>query len=185
MWQDQTFCPELLQRFPVSRFHGKGFLAFAQNSLVLFWKFKKKGGEDTFWMNAKVISLSIHTPHGTRPILTEEPAERWELLAASLRGPWPFWRRFQHPSFLFLSPAPRSLWCDRDKDSSSLPGVLAHSAWWCPSPEVPGDHTITFCARLSPEARCSEWRRNSEPLNDDRGAELKKKRNEVPATTTK
>ena len=38
----KTFCPELLQRFPVSRFPGKGFLTFAQNSLVLFWKLKKK-----------------------------------------------------------------------------------------------------------------------------------------------
>ena len=114
-------------------------------------------------MNAKVISLSIHTPHGTRPILAEEPEERWELLAASLSGPWPFWQRFQHPSFLFLSPAPRPLRCDRDRDSSPLPGVLAHSAWWRPSPEVPGGHTITFChkeghpsTRLSPEPRCSE-----------------------------
>ena len=35
----RTFCPKPLQRFPVSHFPRKGFLAFTQNSLVLFWKF--------------------------------------------------------------------------------------------------------------------------------------------------
>ena len=82
--------------------------------------------------------------HRHAAFLIEEAKERWELLVASVRGPWPFWRQSQHPSLLFLSPALRSLWGDEDKDNISLPQVLAHSAWWCPNPRGPGGPCYHF-----------------------------------------
>ena len=47
-------------QFPI--FPGKDFLLLLRITWFYFENFKK-GGEDTFWMSTKVISLSIHTPH--------------------------------------------------------------------------------------------------------------------------
>lgn len=104
----------------------------------------------------------------------------------SVRAPWPFRRQFQHPSLLFLSPALRSLWCDKGETTSPSPRYWPTQPGGAPAPEVPGRPGYHFLpqtgsplGRFSPEPRCSEWRRSSELLNDDRGGELKiKKRKE-------
>lgn len=116
-------------QFPI--FPGKDFLLLLRIPWFYFENFKK-GGEDTFWMSTKAISLSIHMPHAHCHFKCAGSVAFSATIPASF------------PPLPLSCPKVSVVW--QRGDNISLPQVLAHSAWWRPSPRGPGEARLSLSA---------------------------------------